>query len=333
MSASFQRKGLNKNVKRLASMVFSLVAILLSLLLLEGMLRLKNSSMKNYDMEMWKYSRQLKSPSMNPVLGHEHKRSRSAVLQGVEIRLNERGLRGGPMPERVESKRRVLFIGSSITMGWGVREEDIMSVRLKALFKKDGKDVDVLNSGIGNYNTLRYVENYLADLKDLTPTDIIVHYFLNDAEVLEAGGGNAILRNSQLAVTLWTAVHKQLVMLKKGRGTLLDHYQKIYEHDSHGYMDMKASLTKLKEHAEQNNIRLYLSIVPDVHDLMDYKFGFIHEEMRSISKELGYEFVDFLPAFEGLSREEIWNMPGDPHPNALGHEKMADVLYGALRNE
>ena len=50
--------------------------------------------MRNYDIEMWRYALELKKRADDPVLGHEHVASRSATLQSVEIRLNERGLRG-----------------------------------------------------------------------------------------------------------------------------------------------------------------------------------------------------------------------------------------------
>mgnify|MGYP001327417221 CR=1 FL=1 len=40
----------------------------------------------------------------------------------------------------------------------------------------------VLNSGVGNHNTTRYVENFFTNHAHLNPTDIVVHYFLNDAE-------------------------------------------------------------------------------------------------------------------------------------------------------
>ncbi|MGE4167539.1 MAG: SGNH/GDSL hydrolase family protein, partial [Xanthobacteraceae bacterium] len=94
---------------------------------------------------------------------------------------------------------------------------------------------------------------------------------------------------------------------------------------------MYRSLAKLAQYARENKIRIYLAMTPDVHNLKDYKFGFIHERMKKVASELGYEFVDLLPAFRGLTPEEVWAMPGDPHPNALGHRLMAETLAPVLK--
>ena len=46
-----------------------LVTIVISVALGEAVLRIKNSAINVYDIEMWRYSKLLKQPSANPVLG------------------------------------------------------------------------------------------------------------------------------------------------------------------------------------------------------------------------------------------------------------------------
>src|SRR5437868_14231586 len=98
-------------------------SIVVAFLLGEAVLRIKNSSMTNYDIEMWRYARELKVKSSDPALDFVHQKSKTAVLQNVEVRLNEWGLRGDPVPAINPNERRILFLGASTTMGWGVREE------------------------------------------------------------------------------------------------------------------------------------------------------------------------------------------------------------------
>jgi lysophospholipase L1-like esterase len=314
--------------KAAASLFILVVSMSVALLAAEGILRLKNLSMDNYDIEMWRYAKELKQPSDDPRLGHEHRPGESAVLQSVEIRLNELGMRGDSVLDRRPDVRRILFLGSSITLGWGIGEDETVTVRLGDRFREDGVEVEVLNSGIGNYNAARYVERFFRDLRDLEPTDIVVHYFVNDAEHLEAGGGNALLRNSQLAVMLWIAIQRTLAI--GGGETLVDHYREVYRPDQPGYAGMREALARLAGWAEPRGVRLYLAMTPDVHNLESYPLGFVHEEMRSVASELGYTFVDLLPAMQGVPAEDMWAMPGDPHPNALGHELMAGALYPVL---
>jgi lysophospholipase L1-like esterase len=313
-------------VKKTISYFFlTLFSFSFSLAIAEIGLRLKNSNMANYDIEMWRYAKELKRPSENPLLGHEHLRSTAAILQSVNIRTNRYGLRGAEIAQH--SGRTVLFLGSSITLGWGVKEEETVTAQIQKRFKEDGQDVLVLNGGIGNYNTVRYVERFFTQLKDLNPTDIVVHYFLRDAEVLEKGRTNWFLRNSQLAVTLWNVVQRLLPQKK----SLEDHYREVYAEGAPGLIAMEQALKQLAEYCHKRGIKLTLAMTPDVHNLKEYPFRFIHERMKHVATSNGYAFVDLYPALAGLTNEQVWSMPGDPHPNGLAHGKMAEAIYPLLR--
>lgn len=313
----------------IAASAVVLVSTLVGLLVAEGVLRARNASMRNYDIEMWRYALELKRRSDIPLLGHEHVPSKSARLQSVDIRINERGLRGGPLPARAPSQRRILFLGSSVTLGWGVPEAETLTARLGSMFRAEGQDVQVLNAGIGNYNAVRYVERFKRRLADLEPTDIVVHYFLRDAETLDAGGGNWLLRHSQLAVTTWVAFSRYFG--RASEKSLEQHYRDVYAPQAEGYRAMRAALHDLGEHARSRGIRVYLAMTPDVHDLVDYRFGFIHDRLRQVAAEEGFAYVDLLPGMRNLTPAQLWSMPGDPHPNGLGHRLMAEALYPALQ--
>src|SRR5262249_16136694 len=148
----------------LSSAAVFVVTLLLAIGAAELVLRVMNSSMKNYDIEMWRYARELKEPSTDPLLGHEHLTNASALLQSVTIRTNEWGLRGPALGPRVGHTRRILVLGDSITLGWGVREEDTITARLQKMLADAGQKVEVLNAGVGNYNTDREVEWFFTRL-------------------------------------------------------------------------------------------------------------------------------------------------------------------------
>jgi lysophospholipase L1-like esterase len=312
----------------LFSAILFILTMAMAALAAEGILRLKNYSMKNYDIEMWRYARELKVPSPRPELGHDHIKNASAILQSTEIRTNSWGLRGGPVAPRNQVDRRILFLGGSITLGWGVPESDTITSRIETALRAKGERVDVLNGGVGNYNAERYVQRFFAELQELEPTDIVVHYFLRDAEVLEPSSGNWLLRNSELAVTIWIAANR--LLSRSGEPSLVAHYQDAYRADQPGFIEMQRQLLQLAEYAKRKNIRLFLAMTPDVHNLKNYPFGFIHAKMQIVAEQDGYKFVDLLPSLETLAPEDIWAMPGDPHPNSLGHKLMADALLPLL---
>ena len=313
----------------LASVGLVVLSLAFALGVGEIALRLKNSSMTTYDIEMWRYAKELKIRSDDPHLDFDHARSTSAVLQNVTIRLNDWGLRGGPVEQRQDDGRRILFLGGSIALGWGVPEEKTVEARLEQKLREAGQQVQVLNGGVGNYNAERYVSRYFKELSGLQPTDLVVHYFLRDAEDLEPGNGNAFLRHSELAVTMWIAYHRMFD--RNGEQSLVDHYRKVYASDAPGFQAMTARLKELAEYCRAHHVRLFLAMVPDVHNLVDYKFDFVHDTMRQIAEADGYTYIDLLPAMRGRSPQDLFAMPGDPHPNALGHELMAEAMFPAIK--
>jgi lysophospholipase L1-like esterase len=138
---------------------------------------------------------------------------------------------------------RILFLGSSITLGWGVAEEETLTERLVDMFDAEGKPTEVLNAGVGNYNSVRYVERFLTRLTHLEPNVIVVQYFVNDAESIEFSRGNWFLRNSQFGVTLWTAWNQ--LFRSKGQEALLKHYNLTYAPNTRGFQDMFSALKRL----------------------------------------------------------------------------------------
>jgi lysophospholipase L1-like esterase len=314
----------------IGSALLLIVSVTLAFAAGEFLLRLKNSSMTNYDIEMWRYAKELKFRSSDPLMAFEHVKSSSALLQSVTIRTNEWGLRGGPVSPRNPDVRRILVLGGSITLGWGVPEDETMTSRLEQMFAADGQHVEVLNGGVGNYNAVRYVERFFKRLEGLQPSAIVVHYFLRDAEDLDPSGGNFLLRHSELAVTVWIAAHR--LFDRTGEQSLIDHYSAVYDPAAPGFKAMLAALERLRDYAAVNNIKVYFAMTPDVHNLVNYPFGFIHDMMRGVAERYGFIYVDLLPGLQGLEPKQLWAMPGDPHPNALGHEIMAQALYPVLKN-
>jgi hypothetical protein len=175
------------------------------------------------------------------------------------------------------------------------------------MFEADGQKVEVLNAGIGNYNAERYVERFFTELVKLDPSDIVVQYFLRDAEKLDDGQGNALLRNSELAVTLWIAMTR--LTGKVGLKSLEEHYQSVYKPDSEAYQAMLASLRKLADYAKAHHIRLTMAMTPDIHNLKNHPFSDIHRRMEGAARDDGYAFIDLLPAFSKLSPEQVWASP------------------------
>lgn len=309
---------------RVIKTVFYQVLILVtSIIIIEGIIRVVNSDMKNYDIEMWRYANELKI--QDSILGHNHLKNKSSILQNVEIKLNSKGMRSD---EFEINDKKILFLGSSISLGWGVEQKDSYPGIIQTKLLSDSINYKVLNGSIGNYNTFRYVNNFLLNQTDVEPKVIVINYFINDAETLPINSSNWLIKNSQLFATL-TITYKKL--FSKSGFDLKQYYNDLYKNDNQSFLEMKESLNKLSEYSKQRNISVLLTVIPDIHFLEDYPFETIHKKLKIITEELGFEYHDLLPSLKGLSFNELQIIQGDSHPNEKGHSKMAESLYPKIK--
>ena len=310
-----------------------ITSITIIFIVIETFLRIKNHFVINYDVEMWKYSKELKTAVKNSEINHIHKKNKSAILQNVEIKINSLGMRGDEedIQNWQSSDLKILFMGSSIMLGWGVKEKFVLNNIVEDLAKKNDKSWATLNSGIGNYNTQRYVNNYLENNKNLNPDIIIVQYFINDAEILTSNRGNLITRNFHLGVLLWKYI--SLFEDDLSVRNIDDYYKKIYKDEKTNKI-VKRNLLKLKKHCKDKNIRCILVYTPDI-DLLKsgYNFKFIKKYLLEIVKELDMEFLDVTDAIKDNINLKMTNIEyKDRHPNSKAHEIIGETIYKYLIN-
>ena len=241
---------------------YQILILAASIIIIEGIIRIINSDMKNYDIEMWRYSNELKI--QDPILGHNHLKNKSSILQGVEIKLNSEGMRSD---EFDINDKKILFLGSSISLGWGVEQKDSYPEIIQTKLLNDSTNYKVLNGSIGNYNTFRYVNNFFSNQTHIDPNVIVINYFINDAEKLPINSSNWLIKNSQLFATL-TITYKKL--FSKSGFDLKQYYNDLYKNDNQSFLEMKKSLNKLSEYSKQRNISVLLTVIPDIHFLEDY---------------------------------------------------------------
>src|SRR5262245_37238033 len=98
-----------------------------------------------HDLEMWKYARDLKQISSNPLIGHEHRPNAQARLMGVDVTINSKGLRDREIPQdRTGTTPRILMLGDSFTEGWGVPLDQTFAKRVERLYAASGSAAEVI---------------------------------------------------------------------------------------------------------------------------------------------------------------------------------------------
>ena len=311
---------------------FVLISILIGIIICEFTLRVKHSLFINYDIEMWKYAKKLKQKSLNLKIGHTHVKNSSAKLQDVSIKINNYGQRDIDISNnKIKSyDRSFLILGSSVALGWGVENNKTFTNVMNDLSKIDKKNWIFINGGVGNYNTERYINNYFENWQEISFTDIIIHFFVNDTEVIKDNKVNFFIEHTHIGVVVWKLINSYKSSFEKEK--LSDYYKKRYQDDYKGLQVAKEELKKLKKHCNTKNIKCHIVLMPDIHQLRPYKLKFINEKISLIANELNFTYFDLLPEFQNIELEKIWNKYQDPHPNAFAHKIMGEKIYYFLNN-
>jgi lysophospholipase L1-like esterase len=321
-------------VRRILS---NLLATLLSLIVtavgLELLTRLVADDGMQFDLEMWKYARDIKQLAADPLIGHEHAPNRQARLMGVDFRTNSHGLRDREFSfDRVPGKLRIVMLGDSLTVGWGVPLEETFSKRIEQMYADVGIDAEVINLGVGNYNTVQEVQAFLAKGHRYQPDVIVLNYFVNDAEpVVPASTPSALMRRCYACVFVagrGDALMRQFF----GRLDWAQYYLSLYgDGAAPGWLDAKAAIGRLATFSKAGGIKLMIASLPELHDVANYRFGPITDLVRKAAEENGAAFVDVLPALADQPSAKLWVTPPDPHPNAYANALIAKALFEALQ--
>jgi lysophospholipase L1-like esterase len=312
------------------------VAIAVALMLGELAVRAAFHESMDFDMEMWKYATQVKTSVADPRVVHEHGADRRAHLMGVELATNSDGMRDRSRPRlKPAGEFRVVVLGDSVTLGWGVEGSATYPSELERLLNlrpphgfPQHHHYAVLNFGVGNYNTVQEVALLKHRALDFDPDLIIVGYFINDAEPTPVPPQSSLLVHSYLAAFLVSRAR----LLSPTYDDYRSYYRNLYDPAKSGWKEALAAFRELGALSRERRIPALVAILPEMHQLgPDYPF---HEVHQLVARELslaGVPFVDLVSSVEPvLPPSELWVSPGDAHPNARAMSQMARGLYAAM---
>jgi hypothetical protein len=282
--------------------------------------------------------------------------------QGIPVSINSHGLRDGEIGyEKPENTFRILNLGDSIAMGWGVRQEETYGKRLQDVLNSTqdrGVQYQVINAGVPGWN----LENELTYLRaegmkyepDLILLDITI--------VNDIFGGNAIQKNNRPAPIEWLRGHTyswpflsiqyQWISARSQGRDRIDVIDPPFEPEKYFPLDETDArwekiwnwLSSFQSVSEQEDVPLVLVLFPLEYQLLDESYSTLPQDLISEkSSELGIPAVDLLPAF----REACRGKPGGAcqledhylfadvwmHPSALGHQITAKEIQQLLMSQ
>ena len=316
----------------LANGLLIVVATLLMAGVFEVLCRTMLNDSMQYHVEMWRYAVELKRVAEDPEIGHEHIPGTSARLMGVDVSINNRGLRDDEV-EAVKPPEvmRILMLGDSVTFGWGVPAGETMSnVLERELTTRGAGPVEVINAGVGNYNTAMEVGYFFHSGKAYAPDIVVLNYFINDTELTPTYEEVPWFARYSYAYAViggaWDGLKRRFL----GGADWRTYYAGLYVDDAPGWRVAQESVVRLADYCHAKGIRLVIVNVPELRELIDYPFADVTAKLEAVAASHEIEFVNLLPALRGQSPSTLWVSAPDPHPNPRAHYYMGRFLADYL---
>ncbi|MCP3964235.1 MAG: SGNH/GDSL hydrolase family protein [bacterium] len=249
-------------------------------------------------------------------------RHRTAAFD-IEIRTDGNGRRGAPGGP-AEGRPRVVFVGDSVTFGWGNPAEDIFPSLIGRML-----DVEVVNLGVSGYGT---GQEYLVLRQHglpLEPSAVVLTFNPNDLMEVVADWKYG-----------WTKPRfrlegSRLVLSKAGeRSPFLERTSSFYR-SSRAVLLARSNDQREKEMlpTARRLVRRLIGSMAEESREAGARFFVVHAGNRWLSKTLdedGIERIDVGMALRAARRAGPVSFENDPHWNARGHQAVAERLRSAL---
>jgi lysophospholipase L1-like esterase len=353
---------LSKQSEKLLTVMLAVMSPLLLIGLLEGAAYLWERKQANsvYAWELVASRRMAWEQFSEPGAGYTRMKPGSHYeWQSIAVDINSNGLRGPETTyEKPPSTYRILNLGDSVVMGWGVRVEDTYGQQLESLLNKQGTGdlrYEVINAGVPGWN----LENAFAYLQaeglkyepDLILLDLTI---ANDIK-----GKSALLTDNQPSPIKWlrdntyfwpflTVQLRWMEAQAEGRERI-DVIDPPTDPDkyfppnpeSEQWKEFWNQVSAINQLAGEEDVPVVLVILPLEYQVIDETYPTLPQEIFiAKAAEAGIPALDVLPAFQQACREkpggacqledrylfaDVWM-----HPSAEGHKLIADELEAFL---
>lgn len=295
-------------------------------LTLRGVLSVK----RFFDIEMWRYRLNLRMEASDARLSHKHIPGAKAKLYGVDIDINSKGLRDREFEyKKNPGTERILFLGDSLTLGWGVPFEFIFTKLLEKELTSFRKiRTEVINAGVVQYNSEQEFTYYKTEGYKYDSDLVMLLYFINDAEPTPIYSEPDLMEHSILFVFLYNQINRIRIKFDSTKN-FYEHYSSFYRPGNNGWSDAQKSLLSLKKEIENNGKKFVVAVCPELRKFKNkYIFSIEHKKIMAFLRDSNINHIDLLPVFQkGVDVEsKVWVSREDSHPNILGHRIIANGI-------
>ena len=302
---------------------------------------------------------------LTPNHDYEWKYGARHVLGGgfsIPVSINSSGYRDDKLIEsKPEDEYRILAIGDSFTWGLGVLREDAWVEQLEDLLNDPGlssdlpedKRVQVVNTGVGSWNTEVEFEYLRQKGINHEPDAVILGFLIND---FRATNTDYLIDDRGFLVTSQKgsrALHLQSVLYdEKAKGSvfkrLIESSHLIRWFSGRRLKTEKRKLMVFNDKASkkrtfdallgmhqllrERQIPFYVCIFPYVEDVITESDKNDLAEIGRLCDDHGIPYLHMEEALVGVVPSEHWVHPRDHHPDKFAHELYAKLIFRQFFN-
>lgn len=353
---------LSRRSEKLLTVMLTVLGPLLLIGLLEGVAYLWERKQANslYAWELVASRRMIWEMHPTPGAGYTLMKPGSHYeWQHIPVDINSHGLRAPETAyEKPPSTFRILSLGDSVVMGWGVREEDTYGRQLQLLLnqKSSGDQrFEVINAGVPGWsldNALAYLQaEGLKYEPDLVVLDVTIANDINGKSALLAGNEPTPFRWLSDHTYFWPFLQSQMSWAK-ARAQGRDRVDTIapptnpakyfpLDPQSDRWDERWNTILEIDRMATENGARFALVLFPLEFQVLDESYSTLPQELfKARAAEASLPALDLLPAFQQACQEkpggacqledrylfaDVWM-----HPSSYGHKLTAAEIEAFL---
>lgn len=287
--------------------------------------------------------------SEDPIIGYELTPNSKSIQRGIEYKINSKGLRDYEYSyEKSEGTYRIVVLGDSVTTGFGVNLDELYVKQLEKLLNDDNKkNYEVINLGVGGYNTQQEFQWLKKEGLKYNPDLVIFSYLFNDispkmvknvTDDSEVNLCRISFTNTKIPCWIVDNLRKirTLTFVKYRLNNILtkkeekDYYYRLY-YEIHSINDFDEIFANISQFSEDANLPVYFLIFPFiVSDYKQYPYKPIHKDLTEKLNEHNLKFIDILKDYSQTSKPIYISKIDRSHPNARGHRIAAEAIYKYL---
>jgi lysophospholipase L1-like esterase len=307
-----------------------MIATIISFGLAESVLR----SLDLFGMSYYRVSQRYERNMLpDPDLVYKHTPNSTETYGYTEVDINSLGMRNREVLDKKPEEYRILFLGDSVTFGWGVAEDQIFVRRLEGILTEQmSRPVHTLNSGVGSYNTESEWEFLKRHGHKLDPNLVVLVYVPNDIAIKprESIDPNAEWRPPVLVGWALSEswIYSAIMHFSRwGLAPATDVQKTVLA--TYGWELSDRALRAIAQWCEDRGIPFvtYLARMSK-----DPASDAILSGLRNAGTEMGFLIFDTQPWFSSRDIRKIMNSIVDTHPNADAHALYAAGIAATLKD-